>query len=132
MIETDDGKEVVNKIFSDFLQKNNIKRYSRYTSLGAVFAERFNRSIRDLPEKLVFQSGDGNWIDVLPTITKQNINREHTSTNLTPRQASLEKNEEYVYQKLLDKRKKIKPKYKTHDLVRTEDTEENFFKRRND
>ena len=48
LIETDCGKEYYDNIFQDFLNKNNIKIYSRNTSLGAVFAERFNRSIRDL------------------------------------------------------------------------------------
>ena len=36
LLETDDGKEYVNKIFSEFLNNHNIKRYSRYTALGAV------------------------------------------------------------------------------------------------
>ena len=48
LIETDDGSEFVNKIYTDLLNKNNIERYSRYISLGAVVAERFNRTITDL------------------------------------------------------------------------------------
>ena len=36
LIETDDGKEFANKIFESFLKSQNIKRYSRYTSKGAV------------------------------------------------------------------------------------------------
>ena len=40
LIETDRGKEFYNNIFQDFLNKINIKIYSRNTSLGAVFAER--------------------------------------------------------------------------------------------
>ena len=71
LIETDRGKEFYNNIFQDFLNKNNIKLYSRNTYLGAVFAERFNRTIRDLLKKIVFEQGDGNWIDILQTITKQ-------------------------------------------------------------
>ena len=39
LLETDDGKEYVNKIFSDILHNHNIKRYSRNTALGTVFAE---------------------------------------------------------------------------------------------
>ena len=35
LIETDDGKEYVNKIFTNFLGQNNFERYSRYTSRGA-------------------------------------------------------------------------------------------------
>ena len=48
LIESDRGKEFYNNIFQDFLNKNNIKLSSRNTSLGAAFAERFNRTIRDL------------------------------------------------------------------------------------
>ena len=48
LIETADGGEFVNKIFSDFLNKYNIIRYSRYTFLGDVFAERYNRTIGHL------------------------------------------------------------------------------------
>ena len=68
--ETDRGKEFYNNIFQDFLIKNNIKLYSRNSSLGAVFAEGFNRTNRDLLKKIVFEKGDAKWIDILPTITK--------------------------------------------------------------
>ena len=128
LIETDRGKEFYNNIFQDFLNKNNIKHYSRNSSYGAVFAERFNRTIRDLLKKIVFEQGDGNWIDILQTITKQYNNRIHSSTRLTPIQASLKKNEGYVYRNLLDKRDKIKPKYKIGDLVRTADLKRTFSK----
>ena len=128
LIETDRGKEFHNNIFQDFLNKNNIKIYSRNSSYGAVFAERFNRTIRDLLKKIVFEKGDGNWIDVLPTITKQYNNKVHSSSKLTPIQASLKRNEVYVYNNLLDKRKKLKAKYEIGDLVRTADLKKTFPK----
>ena len=128
LIESDRGKEFYNNIFQDFLNKNNIKLYSRNSSYGAVFAERFNRTIRDLLKKIVFEKGDGNWIDILPTITKQYNNRIHSSTKLSPKDASLKKNEGYVYKNLLDKRKKVKPKFQINDLVRTADLKRVFSK----
>ena len=128
LVESDRGKEFYNNLFQDFLNKNNIKLYSRNSSYGAVFAERFNRTIRDLLKKIVFEQGDAKWIDVLPTITKQYNNRIHSSTKLTPIQASLKKNEGYVYKNLLDKRKKVKPKYEIGDLVRTADLKKTFSK----
>ena len=128
LIETDRGKEFYNNIFQDFLIKNNIKLYSRNSSYGAVFAERFNRAIRDRLKRPVFEKCDGNWIDILPTITKQYNNRIHSSTKLTPIQASLIKNEGFVYKKVLDKRKKIKPKYEIGNLVRTADLKKTFSK----
>ena len=128
LIETDRGKEFYNNIFQDFLNKNDIKLYSRNSSFGSVFAERFNRTIRDLLKKPVFQKGDGNWIDVLPTITKQYNTRIHSSTKLTPTQASLKKNEGFVYKNIIDKRNKIKPKFQKNDLVRTADLKKTFSK----
>ena len=105
LIETDPGKEFYNNIFQNFLNKNAIKLYSRNSSYGAVFAERFNRTIRDLLKKIVFEQGDAKWIDVLPVITKQCNNKVQSSTKLTPIQASLKKNEGYVYKNLLEKTK---------------------------
>ena len=54
LIESDRGKEFYNNIFQDFLNKNNIKLYSRNSSFGSVFAQRFNRTIRDLITKTCF------------------------------------------------------------------------------
>ena len=128
MIGSDLGKEIYNNISEDFLSKNNIKLYSRNTSLGAVFAERLNRFIRDLLKRIVFEQGDAKWIDVLSTITKQYNNRIHSSTKLTPIQASLKKNEGFAYKNLLDKRKKIKQKFQVNDLVRSADLKKTFSK----
>ena len=91
LIESDDGKEFVNKFRTDSLKKNHIKRSSRYKSLGAVFAEKFNCTVRDIFKKSVFQSSDGNWNDILPTLTKQYKNTKHSTTRLTPNQAFLKK-----------------------------------------
>ena len=127
LIETDQGKEFYNNIFQSFLNNNNIEHYSRNTYLGAVSAERFNRTFRDLLKRPVFEKGESNWIDVLPTI-KQYNERIHSSTKLTPIPASLKKNEGYVYKNLLDKRKKIKPKFQINDLVRTAELKRTFSK----
>ena len=128
LIESDSGKHFYDIIFQDFLNKNNIKLSSRNSSYSAVFAERFNRTIRDPTKKPVFEKGDGKRIDILPTITKQYKNRIHSSTKLTPIQASLKKNEGFVYKNLLDKRKKTKPKFQISDLVRTADLKKKFSK----
>ena len=91
LIESDRCKEIYNNIFQDFLNKNNIKIYSRNKSYGALFAERFKRTKRDLLKRPVFEKGESNWIDVLPVVTKQYNNKIHSSTNLTPIKASFKK-----------------------------------------
>ena len=65
---------------------------------------------------------------MLPKITKQYNTRVHTSTKLTPSQASLKKNEGYIYKNLLDKRKKITAKFQINNLVRTADIKRTFSK----
>ena len=69
-----------------------------------------------------------NGLIYYPKKTKQYNNRTHSSTKLTPIQDSLKKNEGYVYKNLLDKRKKITPKFKVNDLVRTTDIKKTFSK----
>ena len=128
LIETDRGKKFYNNFFQDFSNKTNVKHCSRNTSVGAVFAERFNRTIRNLLKKPFLQKGDGNWIDVLPIVTKQYNNKTHSSTKLSPKDASLKKNEGYVYKNLLDKRRKVKPKFQINDFVRVADLRKTFSK----
>ena len=86
------------------------------------------RTIRDPLKKPVFGKGDDNWIDILPTITKQYNIRIHTSTKPSPKDASLKKNEGLVYKILLDERKKKKPKNEIGDLIRTTDLKKTFSK----
>ena len=77
----------------------------------------------------MFERSDANWIDVLPTITKQHNIRVHSSTKLTRIQASVKRNEGYVCKNLLDKRKKVKPKFQVNDLVRTADLKKKRFQK---
>ena len=88
--------------------------------MGSVFAEHFNRTIRDLVKRPVFEKEDGSWIKTLSTIAKQYSKRILTSSKLTPIQARLKKNEGFFYQKSLDKRKRLSPKFEVNDLVRVE------------
>ena len=52
----------------------------------------------------------------------------HSSTKLTPIQASLKKNEGLVYQNLTNNRKGMQPKNKIHDLLRTAELKKTFSK----
>ena len=128
LLETDDGKEYVNKIFNKLLINHNIKRYSRNTALGAVFAHRFNRTIRNLLKKPVFLAGEASWINELPSVVNQYNNTIHHSIKMTLIQASRKSNEKLVYSNLQDKRKILNPKYKLGHLVRTADIKRVFSK----
>ena len=121
LIGTDRGKEFYYRIFQKLSNNNSNKHYSRNSSIAGVFAERFIRTIRNFIKRRVFLKGDETWVDILPEITKQYNNTKHSSIKLTALQRSLKRNERYVYQILLDKRKKIKLKFEVNYLVRTSD-----------
>ena len=128
LLETVDGKEYVNKNFNEFLNNHNIKRYSTNTTFGAVFAERLNRTIRNLLNKPVFEKGNADWLNELPSVIKQYNNTIHNSTKMKPIDASKKSNEKLVYSNLQDKRKILNPKYKLGQLVRTADIKRVFNK----
>ena len=125
---TVDGKEFVSKKFTVFSNKSSIRRCTSYTSQGAVFAERFDRTIGGLLEKHTFEKSDDNSIDVLPTIPKQYNHRIHSSCELITIEASSEKNEGYVDHKLIHKRKSKKLKFETHNLGSTADLKQTLSK----
>ena len=52
--------------------------------------------MRDVLNRPVLAKGDGNWIDVLPKITKHYNNTIHTSAKLSPKHAYSKKNERIV------------------------------------
>ena len=58
LIESDRGREFNNINFQDFLNNNNIRHFSRKTSLAAVVL--CNRTIRDILKGPVSEEGDSN------------------------------------------------------------------------
>ena len=91
LLETDRGKEFYNSIFHSFLRNNNIGYCSRKRSFVAVFSERFNRTIKDLLKRPIFEQGDSSLVDLLFTRIKEYSFRVQSSTKLTTIQASLKR-----------------------------------------
>ena len=127
-IESDRGREFHNSIVQNFLKSKSIQLYSRFTDKGPSMAERVIRSIRNLLKKPIFLAGNGDWLSELPSVVKQYINTIHSSTKMTPIQASKKSNEKLNYTNLRDKREVRKPKFKLGQLVRTADIEKVFSK----
>ena len=128
LLETGDGKEYVEKHFNEFLNNHNIKRDSRNTALGAVFAERFDRTISNPLKKPVFEKGNADWLSELPSVMKKYNNTTHSSTRMTPIHASKKVNENVVYNNIKCKREIQKPRFKLGQLVRTSDIRKVFSK----
>ena len=74
-----------------------IHHYSRFTDKGPSIAERVIRNIRNLTKKPVFEKGNANWLNELPSIIKKYNNTIHNSFRTTPVEAIKTANEEEVY-----------------------------------
>ena len=127
-IESDRGSEFYNSIFQNFLKNKNIHHYSRYTDKGPAIAERVIRTVRNLLKKPIFLAGNADWLSELPSVVKKYNNTIHHSTKMIPIEASKKSNEKIVYSNLQDKRKKLNPKFKLGQLVRTADIKRAFSK----
>ena len=111
-LESDRGSELYNNIFQNFNKNKNIHHYSRYTEKGPSIAERVIRTIRNLLKKPVSEKRNADWLSELPSVIKQYNNTIHSSTKITPIQASKKSNEKIVYNNLRDDRVKQLPKFK--------------------
>ena len=110
------------------MKSKSIQHYSRCTDKGPSIAERVIRTKRNLLKKPVFEKGNGDWLNELPSVVKQYNNTIHSSTKMKPIDAYKKSNEKLVHSNLQDQRVKQTPKFKLGDLVRTADNKKVFSK----
>ena len=87
-IWSDRGKEFYNTTFLHYLKEQNIQIYSTHSDLKAVFVERFNRTLLDLIKEPMYIEGKGSWLNHLDAALQKYNNRVHTTTKMTPFEAS--------------------------------------------
>ena len=72
--------------------------------------------------------GNPDWLTELPSVINLYNNTIHSSTKMTPVQASKKRNAKFVFDNYQDKRKKLKPRFKLGDSVRSCDNKRVFSK----
>ena len=119
-IWTDKGKEYYNKHVKELLDKNKITLYSTENEEKSSVCERWNRTIKTKMWKQFTVQGNTQYLDMLPKLVKQYNNTRHSSTKMTPTEASKKKNEGTVYFNLYGdmETSRQKPKFKVGDKVR--------------
>ena len=113
---SDRGKEFYNKTFLDFLKQNEIQIYSTHSDLKAVFVERFNRTLLDLIKEPMYIEGKACWFNHINSALDKYNNRVHTTTRMTPFEAS---NKPIDPPTFVNKPKQ--PKFQVGDYVRVPD-----------
>ena len=113
---TDKGREFYNKNVKDL-----VELYSTENEEKSSIAERWVRTIKEKMWKYFTDNNTYNYIDVLPDLVEDYNNTVHSSTKLTPKEASKKKNELTVWRNLYPDRFKkynITPKFSVGDEVR--------------
>ena len=116
--------EFYKKTFKSLLKEYEIKLFSTYSDLKAVFLERFNRTLLHIINKPMFINGDGNWVNILNDAVITYINNINSTINMTPVDAS--NNPDKVKYSIIYRN--IKPKLKVVDYVRNADKRNIFTK----
>ncbi len=127
----DKGLEFYNKYMTEWLNENNIIRYSTYSEHKSVVVERFNRTLKEMMWKRFTAENTRNWIDILDGLIFKYNNKLHSTIGMSPVKASQKENKIKVLQNTLDKTKpnmKNKPKFKVGDKVRISRTKAIFEK----
>lgn len=112
-IWVDKGKEFYNKNFDEWLNKNNVVRYSTYGEHKSAVVERFNRTLKTNMWKRFTGENTRKWIDMLDKLINEYNNKVHSAIGMTPVQASKKENEMKVinndrYKTLVKQTRKFK------------------------
>ena len=113
---TDKGREFYNKDVKDL-----VELYSTENEEKSSIVERWIRTIKEKMWKYFTDNNTYNCMDVLPELVEDYYNTVHSSTKLTPIDASKEENELTVWRNLYPDRFKINeltPKFSVGDEVR--------------
>lgn len=126
-LQTDKGKEFLNKAVQDYLKSKHVEWFCSeddYIKAGVV--ERLNRTIKDKMWRHMTWQRDHKWVKILPEIIESYNNTYHSSIKMSPEEGDLKENEEEVREnlygegkgRLKEERKDDKGPFSVGDLVR--------------
>ena len=118
---TDKGKEFYNEKMDDLRKLHKIELYSTENEEKSSIVERWIRTMKEKMWKYFTDNNTYKYIDVLPDLVEDYNNTVHSSTKLTPIEASKKKNELTVWRNLYPDRYKtsrLNPKFSVGDEVR--------------
>ena len=128
-LQTDQGKEFLNKPLQALLKKHNVNFFTTYNEeTKACIAERFNRTLKTKMWKYFTQNNTRRYVDVLDDLVHSYNNTYHRSIKMNPADVN-HQNKQQVWDNLYGKVEKfITPKLKEGDTVRISKAKKQFKK----
>lgn len=129
-IQSDFGLEFRNKPTQDLFKKHGIQWFSTQNETKAQVVERFNRTLKTRMWKYFTQMKTKKWVNILQDLIHNYNNSFHRSIQMTPYEASLNKNSKTVYENLFPQTENIskKPYFNVGDRVRISKKRKDFHK----
>ena len=93
-LQTDKGKEFVNKQVQDFLKENAIHHFSSESDQKAAMVERFNRTLKNRMWKFFTANNTYRYLDVLDDLLFAYNHTKHRTIGMPPADVKVEHEEE--------------------------------------
>ena len=128
-LQTDDGKEFVNKTLHNYLDKNDINYYTISSDNKACIAERVIRTLKEKMYRYFTQLNTYKYVDVIDQLVESYNNSYHRTIKMAPNEVT-KKNEERVFENvyLYGDIRPLNYKYKIGDKVRLSNVKRVFKK----
>ncbi|KAK7595197.1 hypothetical protein V9T40_001630 [Parthenolecanium corni] len=118
-LQSDEGKEFLNKYCEEIYKKEKINFYHVFTHLKAAIAERAIRTIKSKLYQHFTAKGSYKWTEILQNVANEYNERIHRTTKMAPALITNRQDEKRVYHNLKVPKLSIKvPKFKVGDTVR--------------
>ena len=101
-LQTDKGKEFLNKPVQDLLAKQGIKHFVTENETKAAMVERFNRTLKTRLWTYMTANNTDRYIDVLPQVVKSYNHSVHRSIGMRPADVK-QKHVQQIFHKLYGK-----------------------------
>ena len=98
MLWSDKGSEFISKHFKEFLKRAGIKLYHTENEEKSSIVERWNKTMKNRMWKMFTVNNNTVYLDKRDKLVDDYNNTRHSSTKMTPINASKEKNEGKVLQ----------------------------------
>ena len=129
-LQTDAGKEFLNKHFQKYLKTRNVRHFVTYNKTEAQIVERFNRTLGMRMWRYFTLKNSHRYVDVLPELVRGYNASYHRSIGMRPDQVT-DDNAQEVWRRLYGKLKQERPvrfKFKVGDWVRITKKKRTFEK----
>ena len=105
-LHTDEGKEFTSVDVEDFLNAQDIQRFSTHSDTKAAIAERFNRTLNGLMNRYFTAEKTNRWVDVLDDLLENYNNAEHSTIKKAPVEVTKETELE-IWKRMYGRGKKL-------------------------